>query len=252
MKIIKYKKLKSNKYKIYLDNDEEIVLYDEVILNNNLLLTKEITNLNKLLKENEEYDAYFLSLKYINKKLRSKKELYKYLDKKFDINIIEDTIKKIEKEGYLNDDIYIKSYIHDQVELTSNGYFKILRDLKNNGLDEEIIKKYLDEINNDVWTKKANKLINKMIKTNTKYSTKHLKEKILYDLNNKGYDNSLILDLVNNIDIEDERTILEKNYKILYNKLSKKYSGKELELQLLTKLMSKGFNYNEVKKCINK
>ena len=99
---------------------------------------------------------------------------------------------------------------------------------------------------------KANKLINKMIKSNSKYSSKQLKEKILYDLNNKGYDNSLILDLVNNIDIEEDNTILEKNYRLLYNKLSKKYNGKELELQLLTKLMSKGFDYNKVKSIVNK
>ena len=37
MKIIKYQKLKTNKYKLYLDNNEEITLYDEVIINNNLL-----------------------------------------------------------------------------------------------------------------------------------------------------------------------------------------------------------------------
>ena len=252
MKIKKYQKLKSNKYKVTLENDDTITLYDNVILDNHLLLTKKIDNIDEIINQNNYYDAYFLTIKYIGRKQRTKKEIYKYLNNKFDIDIINDTIKRVEDEGYLNDDIYIKSYIHDQVNLTNNGYYKILNDLINNDLDEVLIKKYLDEIDENIWIEKAKKIIEKAIKTNTKYSSNHLKEKVLYDLNNKGYDKSLIINLINDYNFEVNDNILEKNYKVLYNKLSKKYKGKELELQLLTKLMSKGFNYNEVKNIINK
>ena len=252
MKIIKYQKLKTNKYKILLDNDETITLYDDIILKNSLLLTKEINDIDLLLKENEYFDAYNISLKYISRKLRTKKEINSYLKNKFDIEIINDTIKRLEKEGYLNEDIYIKAYINDQINLTNNGYFKILRDLKNNGLNEDKILDYLDSIDNDIWIEKAKKIIDKQVKSNNKYSSKRLKEKLLYDLNNKGYNNSDIIELVNKIDVKDDENILEKNYNTLYTRLSRKYNKKELELQLLNKLMSKGFNYNEVKEIINK
>ena len=252
MKILKYQKLKSNKYKITLENEDSITLYDNVILDNNLLLTKEINNIEDILKQNEYYDAYFLSIKYISKKQRNKKEIQTYLRNKFDLDIINNTIKRLEDEGYLNEDIYIKSYINDQVNLTNNGYYKILKTLKNNGLDEDKVINYLNSIEKEVWTEKAKRIIEKAIKTNNRYSAKHLKEKILYDLNNKGYDNSEIIELVNKTDIKEDSSILEKNYNILYNKLSSKYKGKELQLQLLNKLMAKGFNYSEVKEIINK
>ncbi len=252
MRIIKYQKLKSNKYKVVLENDDTITLYDNIILDNNLLLTKEIDNIDDILKQNDYYDAYYLSIKYISRKQRTKKEIHSYLNNKFDIDIINDTIEKLDKEGYLNDDIYIKSFINDQINLTNNGYYKILRELKNKGLNEDKIISYLDSIDKDVWIEKAKKIIEKSIKTNGKYSSKHLKEKLLYDLNNKGYDNNDILDLVNKIDVKDDLSILQKNYNTLYNKLSRKYSGKELELQLLNKLMTKGFNYNDIKNIINK
>ncbi len=42
MKILKYKKIK-NKYKVYFDNDSSIDLYENTILNNNLLLKKDIS-----------------------------------------------------------------------------------------------------------------------------------------------------------------------------------------------------------------
>ena len=252
MKILKYQKLKSNKYKVTLENEDTITLYDNVILDNNLLLKKEIDNLDDILRQNDYYNAYFLSIKYISRKQRTKKEIHNYLYNKFDSNIIKDTINRLEKEGYLNEDIYLKSYINDQINLTNNGYYKILRNLKNNGLDEDKIVSYLNLIDDNIWSEKAKKIIDKAIKTNTKYSSKNLKEKLLYDLNNKGYDNNLILELVNNIDIKEDKSILEKNYKTLYTKLSRKYKGKELELQLLNKLVCKGFSYTEVKSIINK
>lgn len=252
MKIVKYLKLKTNKYKVFLDNEDTITLYDKIILDNDLLITKEIDDIDKIQKENESYDSYFLSIKYISRKLRTKKEIYNYLKNKFDIEVINETIKKLQKEGYLNEDIYIKSYINDQINLTSNGYYKILRDLKNNGLDENDVIKYLDSIEKEVWINKANKLIEKAIKNNSKYSAKHLKEKILYDLNNKGYDNSDIIELVNKIDVKEDSDILEKEYNKLYTKLSRKYNGKELELQLINNLMSKGFSYGNIKNLLNK
>ena len=95
MKIIKYQKLKSNKYKVVLDNEEEITLYDNVILDNNLLITKEINNIDDILKQNDYYDAYFISIKYISRKLRTNKEIYNYLKNKFDLDIINETINRL-------------------------------------------------------------------------------------------------------------------------------------------------------------
>ena len=250
MKIIKYTKV-NKKYQLTLDNNEKLLLYDDVILNNNLLLEKEIKDIDKLIKDNTYYEAYDNALKYIEKKLRTKKELKDYLDKKYESDIVSDALNKIEKSGYLNDKQYISAYINDQINLTNNGYYKILRDLKNKDLDESLIKDYLNDIDDSIWIDKVNKIIDKKVKTNTKYSSNYLKEKILSDLNNLGYESSMIIDLVNNYKIEEPDDALEKNYNILYNKLSKKYSGKELYVQLLNKLLAKGFKYDDVKRKLN-
>ena len=44
MKILKFKKVSKNKYKIFLDNDSNITLYEDVIINNNLLIKKEVSS----------------------------------------------------------------------------------------------------------------------------------------------------------------------------------------------------------------
>ena len=72
MKIGKYTKLKSNKYSVVID-DITVKLYDDVIVKYELLRLKEIDD--KLFKEITEYndrlEAFYKSLKYITKKLRT-------------------------------------------------------------------------------------------------------------------------------------------------------------------------------------
>ena len=247
MKIVSYEKKANNKYKVKLDNDETITLYDNVILNNNLLITKEIDDVDKLIKENDFYELYNKTIRYLGTKLRTRKEIYNHFKLKYDRDIINDVLDRIKDEGYLNDDLYAKSYVNDQVNLSNNGYHKILRDLSAKDIDEELIKEYLDKVSEDTWKDKIRKIIEKKIKANNKYSSSYLKEKILYDLNNLGYDKSMILDVIGEYTIEDNEDIFNKTYESIYNKLSKKYSGNELKVQLINKLMSKGFKYSEIK-----
>ena len=62
MNIIKIKKLKNGKYKITLNNGEILELYDDVILKNNILFKKEISDelLNDVNKDNNYYFYYMV------------------------------------------------------------------------------------------------------------------------------------------------------------------------------------------------
>ena len=83
MEIKKFKKLKNNIYELELDNGSLVKLYDDVIVKYSLLINKKIDNklLDEITKYNTSLDAYYLSLKYISKKLRCEKEIEKYLTK---------------------------------------------------------------------------------------------------------------------------------------------------------------------------
>ena len=84
MKILKYKKLKSQKYQVFLDNLEILELYEETILKYDLLITKKVDEkiLEELLEYNKKYEAYYTCLKYLNVRVRSRKEIKDYLKKK--------------------------------------------------------------------------------------------------------------------------------------------------------------------------
>ena len=249
MKINHFKKLKDNRYEITFDGNIKIIFYDDIIVKYNLLSGKEfsVDFINEIRDENDSLDSFYLSIKYINTKLRSEKEIRKFLEKKeFDLERIEKTIRDLEDKGYLDSKIYIKSFVNDQVNLTSNGYYKIIKTLEDKGFEEKDIRVILDDIKEDVWQLKLDKIITKKIKLNTKYSGNKLKQKIIHDLLNLGYGEELIYNSLENYDFKDNN-LLEKEYKKLKEKLKKKYSNeKELKFHVNNKLIMKGFSLDDI------
>ena len=129
MQINKFKKVGKNKYKVFFD-DTELTLYEDIILKYELLIKHaiDLETLDKIIDENKFYDAYNLSLCYIETKMRSKKEIVDYLTKKeFDNSYIEYAIKKLEDSNLLNSVSYIEAFINDKVNLSNDGPFKIRR-----------------------------------------------------------------------------------------------------------------------------
>lgn len=242
MKIISYKKKKSNIYEITLSNNEKISLYDDVILKYELLLTKELDDSlkTKIYEENSYLESYFKALKYLNTKLRTEKEIRKKLAD-YNNKIVDYVIDRLYKEGYLNNDIYIKSYINDEINFKLVGPNKILYDLKKLGFKDEDVSKYLKDINNEIWLNKIDKYISKKINSNHNLSGINLKQKIYQDLVIKGFYKEDINNIINEYEFIDNKNILEKEYNKIKTKLSKKYSGEELEYRIKIYLIKKGF-----------
>ena len=243
MKIVHIIKLKNGKYKISLDNGLELIIYDDVILNNNLLYKKEIDNeiLNKIKDENIYYDLLNSSIKYISKRLRSELEIKKYLEKKcLDIHLIESIIDELKEKSLIDDKRFCEAYINDKLNLTNSGILKIKHELINLGIEEDMIDDIINKNNYKVDKNNLRKLIDKKIKLNHKYSSNYLKQKIINEMINLGYEKEDIINILDLYNIDDN-DIYQKEYDKLYHKLIKKYQGSELEHQINKRLYIKGF-----------
>ena len=248
MKILKYKKLKDNKYEIELDNGISLKLYDDVIVKYNLLIKKNITDieLEDINKYNDSLVSYYKALKYITKKLRSEKEIRNYLGKEFDQKVVDDVIDKLNKQGYLDKNVYIKSYVIDHFNLSNDGPYKIKNDLVNLDFLEYDVLLELDNIDDEEWLDKLKKIITKRIKVNHQYGNNKLKEKLLYEMGNLGYPKWMIEEVYTRVDFSSDNNLLIKEFDKWYLKLSKKYSDNMLYYQLKNKLLSKGFKSSEI------
>lgn len=241
-------------YKIlFEESDEAISLYDDIILQYHLLLKKEVSpkELEEIETANERLSCFYVALKYISFKNRSKEEIRKYLKKKkYDTMAIQEAIDRLEKQHFINDQEYLKMYIHDQFLLTKNGPKKIEYKLKQLGFQEEEIRKELDLIAKEEWLKRLEDSILKKLKTYKKEGAVKIKEKILYTFINEGYLKEDILTILNAITLPKNTDALKKEANKLYQKFQSKYQDYDLWYYLKGKLLSKGFTTEEVNQVL--
>ena len=204
MRIIKYEKKGNNTYKIHLENNQSINLYEDVIIKNNLLYKKEIGDdlLEKLDKDNSKEDIYNKCVKYISVRIRSIQEIKEYLKRKeIEPEIIDKTIDKLKKNNLLNDEQFAKAFIHDKINFTTMGPYKIEQELKKHKIDSNIISEYLYSIDEEIIDNKINKQITKLMKSSRK--KQNLRNKIYTNLLSLGYSNEMILRNINNYEFNN-------------------------------------------------
>lgn len=200
MKILKYEKTGSGKYRIILDNGEVIDTYDQVILKDDLLLKSELTpnQYQQIFIENRFTEAYRLCVKYVAIRTRSTKEIKDYLIRKgFSEDEIEEVIKRLSRDKVLDDEHFTECFIKDKLSFTSMGQYRIIAELKKHNITNEMIDKYSYLWDKEVMIKRIDKLVNKQMKSSRKLDQYKLRNKIYYYLLNLGYYSDDIVTVLN-------------------------------------------------------
>ena len=248
MKILKYKKKRNGQYEIQLDSGKDLCLYEEVILNFSLLLKKNIDEeeLDEILLSNQEYDVYYVALKSLKNRFKSVKELrISLLKKEYPVESVESAIHKLLSQGYLDDRSFAKAYINTQMITTSKGPKKIEKELLEKGVSRDIIVDELAIFTKDEQIIKIEKIANRLVRSNRSRGGIVLRKKIIQDLHNMGYSGSIVEDVLSSIDFGDTKDIAKNETEKLYQRLSRKYSVKELEFKIKEKLYQKGLYYED-------
>lgn len=248
MKILKYKKKRNGQYEIQLESGKDLCLYEEVILNFSLLLKKNIDEeeLDEILLSNQEYDVYYVALKSLKNRFKSVKELrISLLKKEYPVESVESAIHKLLSQGYLDDRSFAKAYINTQMITTSKGPKKIEKELLEKGVSRDIIVDELAIFTKDEQIIKIEKIANRLVRSNRSRGGIVLRKKIIQDLHNMGYSGSIVEDVLSSIDFGDTKDIAKNETEKLYQRLSRKYSGKELEFKIKEKLYQKGLYYED-------
>ncbi len=248
LKVLKYKKGSGGKYIVYLDDNSELSLYEDVILKYDLLIKKNIDSSIKedILNDNLKWDVYYVALKCLKARMRSIHELRELLIKKeYPIDLIDIALNKLIEQGYLNDEVYARTYINNQIVTSSRGPLKIKYDLNNSGVDNKIIDKEILVFSEDEQVGKIKKIIEKAIKSNHSRGGEVLKRKIINDLNTLGYEVSIINKVISDYSFVNDNDIARKEYEKLKKKLERKYSGNELKNKIRERMYMKGLKYDE-------
>ena len=248
MNIVKYKKINNSRYKVDLDDGSSLTLYEDVILKYQLLITKKIDFdlIDEINKENMKYDVYYVALGSIKSRMKSIEDLREtLLRKEYPSDLVDEAIDKLISQGYLNDEFFVKSFINNQIVTTSNGPYKIKRELLDKKIDASIIDNCLEIFTDEEQLSRIEKITNKKLKTNNSRGGYALRTKLYNDLINLGYESEIINNVLNNISFDNDKNLAVKEYEKLKRKYSRKYSGDELERIVKEKLYLKGLVYEK-------
>lgn len=244
MEIRRFRKLKNGMYQLDL-GDSKLLLHEDLILKHELLLKKKISESEKefLMQENLKYEAMEFALRDIERRLKTKLEISENLKKKgYSSNVIEFVLLELGTRGYLNEEFYVECFIHDKLLFSSDGPLKIENELRLKGVSSAVIQSKLGVFTESEEMERAKKIVHKLAIKNRASRMSFLK-KAKYHLERLGYHTFVIDSVLSSVELDDqkEEELFQKEYQKIYNKLSKKYEGAELEWKVKQKMYQKGF-----------
>ena len=242
----------------YDENESSVSLEltDKIITDHDVVIGKELCREEfDALKDLEQISrAYHKALKYLTIKDYTYYQMKKKLMDKgdFDDTQLDATLDLLCEKNLINDRIYTMNYLKRCTRL-GIGLNKAIYNLRNNGVDSEIIDSCLEDMDEDEYNA-ATALIDTYFKKNNFVSYKNIQNKIREKLFVKGFTNETIEKAMNDYDFEyddeKEKMALEKDTNKAIAKYSKKYSGKELKNKLIDTLLRKGYNYEDIKNIL--
>jgi len=254
--LLEINKIKGNRYLLIVSNnniEEKHIITENIIVKFNLLNPRELTKkeYNAISKIKIEDVLYEKALVFIDFKMRSISEVKKRLYKEVkDEALINKIINKLKTNKYLNDSLYVKTYIDEKLDYDLVGPRYIKEKLILKGIHYDLIDQYLIKYTEELQYSKVFDLIKMETKFKIKKPYKKAYLSIKQKLVNKGfYINIIESSLISNKDeimkMVDELSLL----KIELKKLLTKYDidNYEQKDKVIKSLLSKGFNYELIK-----
>jgi regulatory protein len=139
----------------------------------------------------EHYENYLnLAYRYLTIRNRSEKEIREYLTrKKASVEIIENVITSLKEKKFLNDEAFARAWVLNRARLKPKGQVLLKFELKQKGITEDIIKKVLSEVQEEIpdEVEQAKSLIAKKMERLKGATRREIYHKIGGFLSRRGY-----------------------------------------------------------------
>ncbi|SET70948.1 regulatory protein [Oceanobacillus limi] len=259
-RITTQKKSKS-RYNIYLvegDRDTYGFSVDEaVLIEHNLRKGLELdeATMETLKRKDTLQKAYTLAVNFLSYRMRTIKEMNDYLVKKeVDEEHIDPIIDKLIKEGYLNDKEFAKAFVQTRLNTSHKGPQLVKRELIEKGVASGIATEAVGMYTYEQQFEKAEKWVEKKIRSSKKDSFKKQSQQLQSNLMQKGFTQDVIQDVLQSFqEAKDDHTewdALVYQGEKLVRKHERKYSSFELKSKVKEGLYRKGFSMENIKRFV--
>ena len=207
MQITEIKKIgRGDRYSIFIDSVFDGTLEAEILVKHKLKTGDEIDEeqWRQIKLENGKLSAFSRAVGYIEKSLKTQKQLQTYLKEKgFLQESIDDAVQKLREYGYIDDKVYAENYIKTYKD--KKGKIKLKFDLLSKGVAADVIEEALQEfVDEDEQYAACEKLLKKYVKN--KPQDIKLKSKAYAHLFSKGFSGDIISRAIGKIfsEVEDD------------------------------------------------
>lgn len=259
---ITVQKKRKQRYNIFILNEgkEEysFSVEEETMISEGLVKGKELTELEmQYLKSKDEVNkAYNQALNYLGYRMRATKEIRTYLkEKEIDEEQIDFIVDKLTKDKLLDDQAFSEAYVRTKKNTLLKGPNSIKQELRQKGIDQEIIEEALNHFSEDEQVEKLTVWLEKQANKSTNQSKRQHEQKLIQQLMQKGFKQGTILQALSDITIEsseDEEwdSCVYQGDKIL-NRKAKKYKGYQLKQHVKAGLYQKGFDQSLINRYLD-
>ncbi|MBZ6526833.1 recombination regulator RecX [Aerococcaceae bacterium DSM 111021] len=252
----------SNRYSLFIDEEFFIGVDQEILIKYALHKDQVVDQdlLDKVKSAENDHKLYSAAINYLSYGMRSIKEMRDYLNKQKDKKenydpseeVIEETLERLIRQGYLNDLEYAKSYVRTNYTLKSKGPTVIQNELKvKKGINEMDILEALDEYPVDEQSENIQKLAEKFIRTKKSLPPKMMRNKLYTHLISKGFDKDIVNQHMSELTFEEavdnQVEMLEKEAEKYLRKHQRRFSGYDLKQKITQGLLGKGYDYEFIK-----
>ena len=186
MKITQIEQQKRDKTRvnIYVDYSFYCGLNMEAVVQNRLKIGQEIEKefLDEIQIKSEQQTALNKAVKYISKTMKTEKQIVDYLKGKGYVDrVVEFVLGKLKEYNFVDDETFVNLYIKQSTN--SKGKKRLQYELRNKGIDENLVLEKVNEIETDRET--ALKLAEKFL--SKKKNEKNIREKLFRFLSYRGF-----------------------------------------------------------------
>lgn len=241
-------KRNEERYNIFLDEKYAFSVDESIIIQYGLTKGKILDEMvvGEITFDDEVSKAYNRGLSYLSFQMRSEHEIQqKLLKEEYGEAVIAEAIQKLIRIGLLDDQMYSKALADTKKKTSKKGPRAIVQDLKQKGIAPKLQQEMLDDFSEEEQLEMALDLAEKKVRQEKNKTPNQVKQKIQEFLMRKGYDYSIIQQVIPKLELEkqeDEWTeMIEIQGDKQWRKYSQKYSGYDLKMRMKQSLYQKGF-----------
>ncbi|NBI27436.1 regulatory protein RecX [Chengkuizengella marina] len=203
--LVEKQKNNLNRYNIYVNDRYVLSVHEDILVKHRLLKGEEIneTKIKRVVEDEELQIIQRQAIRMISRRVKSRYELKQKLsDKGYEENLIDLTLDQLEKTKYIDDYSYALNLANHRIKYQKKGLKWIEQELSQKGISKVTMNQVIQELDKELEFKAAYQLAKKRWDLQSGQPTKK-KSKISSFLMRRGFDYSLIRNIIDKIEKEE-------------------------------------------------